>query len=127
MAIQQAYSTNDDVWLGRVVAVAGQVAAGLPAGSPPGWSRIAYRTVLSGVLRDWVDNGDTTLEGEDVATLTRFVQQAASAAGSAPSEFRDETFEVVLGALMDDWVINWGGESLEDDEVAGDDDVEGED
>ncbi|HZU16307.1 MAG TPA: hypothetical protein VFD01_06890 [Candidatus Dormibacteraeota bacterium] len=124
MAIQQAHSANDEVWLGRAVTVAGQAAAGLPAGSPPGWGRIAYRAVLSGVLRDWVDNGDTTLEGEDISTLTRFVRQAASAAGSAPAEFRDDTFEIVLGALMDDWVINWGGDSSEEDELTEDDDLE---
>ncbi len=120
MAVQQAYPADDEVWLGRAVSVAGQVVAGLPAGSPPGWSRIAYRAVLSGVLRDWVDNGEASLEDEDVAALSRFVQQAASVATMASPEFRDDTFEIVLGALMDDWVVNWSGGALGDEELTED-------
>jgi hypothetical protein len=120
MAIQQTYAANDEAWLGQMVMVASQVTAGLPAESPPGWSRIAYRTVLSGMLRDWIDNGETVLEEEDVAVLTRFVEQAAAIAGSAPPEFRDDAFEIVLRALMDDWMVNWSGESPGEEELTED-------
>jgi hypothetical protein len=77
--------------------------------------------VLAAVLRDWTENGTATLEPQDTANVHGFVRDAAEAALDAPQEHRDDAFEIVLGALLDDWILNWNtdegyGDEEEDDE-----------
>jgi hypothetical protein len=100
------------------VALADEVTNSLPPGTPMGWRRLAYRAVLRAVLRDAVENDTNGLEPDDTANLTRFVRDAAAAASLASLEHRDDAFELVLSALLEDWVDNWasGGEEDDDDE-----------
>ncbi len=107
---------DDTGYLGRTVALADQVTSNLPAGSPMAWRRLTYRAVLSAVLRDAVENDTAGLEADDAENLSRFVRDAATAASRASVEHRDDTFEIVLNALLEDWVDNWDPGDEEDDE-----------
>ena len=108
--------TDDAIDLSLLVTLAGQVTGAVPAGSPAEWRRVTYRAVLSAVLRDRVENGTGNLEEGDVASLSEFVAEAATAASSAPADHRDDAYEVVLNALLEDWVDNWGGADDDDDD-----------
>lgn len=106
---------SDDSWppdagyLARMVAAAERVANALPSDAPPAWRHTTYRSVLTAVLRDAVENETSSLEAEDTANLSRFVEDAARAARGSAADLRDDTFEIVLGALLEDWVDNWDG------------------
>ena len=108
---------DDAGYLGRMVALAGQVAATVPATSPAGWRRIAYRAVLSAVLRDAVENETTDLESEDSDNLSRFVRDASSVAQAAGPEHQDDAFEIVLNSLLEDWVDNRDSPLDDDDDL----------
>jgi len=99
--------SDDAGYLTRTVTLAERVTSVLPAGSPVSWRRLTYRAVLSAVLRDAVENDTSGLGPDDAETLGRFVRDAAGAAGMASPEHRDDAFEIVLGALLEDWVDNW--------------------
>ena len=93
------------------VALATQVTEALPAGSPPTWRRLAFRAVLASIL-------PVAVQGErpEYATsLSPFVREAAMVASSTGPEHRDDVFELVLDALLDDWVEDW---DVSDDEDA---------
>jgi hypothetical protein len=84
-----------------------KVARSLPASAPTSWQDVAYRTILAGVLRDHADNGATLLEDQDFHDLRDLMLLAADTAQSTDSGLRDQTFELVLTGLVDDWVKNW--------------------
>lgn len=107
---------DDAEYLARLVGLAGQVTESLPADSPSSWRATTYRSVLSAIVRDHIDNGTGNLQDGDVASLSEFVVEAAEAASSAPEQFRDDAYEVVLQALLEDWVDNWDGSDLDDDD-----------
>jgi hypothetical protein len=102
--------------LSTLVEVAGRAVESLPAGSPVAWRRITYRTVLAAILRDAVENGTDGLEKEDEVNLRRFVQDAATTAEPAAAEHRDDAYELVLQALLADWVDNWDSANSDDDD-----------
>ncbi len=77
--------------------------------------------MLSAVLRDAVENDTSGLDPDDADNLSRFARDAATAASRSSVEFRDDTFEIVLNALLEDWVDNWDPGDEDDDE---DDDEE---
>ena len=79
----------------------------LPATAPPSWQNIAYRHILAAILRDWSENGTTDLEEEDIHNLTTFVDLAASTATQPGLPDQETTFDVILKALLNDWVDNW--------------------
>ncbi len=101
-------------YLTGTVAAVGRIVAALPARAPSEWRRIAYRTVLSGVLRDWVEHGADELSEIDRRDLADLVRLAAQVALDAEYSHRDDTFVIVCAALIDDWVRNW---NVEDDEA----------
>jgi hypothetical protein len=105
---------DEVVDLAPMVAVAARVADAVPAGSPESWRRITFRAVLAAIIRDRVDNHTGDLEDGDVSSLDEFVEGAAAAAGKAPELYRDDAYEVLLHALLEDWVDNW--ESADDDD-----------
>jgi hypothetical protein len=115
-AADQQTWPDDTGYLGRTAAAAERVASSLPGGSPLAWRRLAYRAVLSAVLRDAVENDNRGLEPDDAENLSRFVQDAAATASSVAVEYRDDTFEIVLSALLEDWVDNWDPGDEEEDE-----------
>ena len=90
------------------VDLAARVTDALPASSPMAWRRLAFRAVLSAVVRDRVQNDTGDLEEGDESVLAGFVGDAAAAASVAPLEHRDDAFEIVLQGLLQDWVDNWG-------------------
>ena len=91
------------------LALAAKVSQALPADSPATWRRAAYRSVLASVLPGAVQG-----EGhEDADILSQYVREAAAAASTASPEHRDDAFELVLGALLDDWAEEW---DMSDDE-----------
>lgn len=105
-------------YLADITALVGRIAGALPGSAPGEWGRIAYRTILSGVLKDWVDHGTEGLSEQDADDLTALTRLAAQTALAVDYSRRDDTFIVVIGALIDDWVRNWNvsnGES-EDEE-----------
>ena len=108
-------SDHDEVVdLAPMVAVSARVADAVPAGSPDSWRRLTFRAVLAAIVRDRVDNHTGDLEEGDVSSLDEFVEGAASAAIKAPEAYRDDAYEVLLNALLEDWVDNW--ESTDDDD-----------
>jgi hypothetical protein len=110
-------SADDEVAdLTPLVAVASRVTDAVPAGSPASWRRVTFRTVLSAIVRDRVDNSTGDLEDGDVSSLSLFVRGAAAAAAQAPAEHRDDAYEVLLQALLEDWVDNWEGTDDEEEE-----------
>jgi hypothetical protein len=111
-----ASDSETSEYLAEVVAAASEAAGKLPEEAPSAWRRTAYRAVLAAILRDWAENGTATLDPQDAANVHGFVQDAAQAALAAPEEHRDDTFEVVLTALLDDWILNWNTEDAYDDE-----------
>jgi hypothetical protein len=100
---------DDPLDLSLLVSLAGRVTDAVPADSPSEWRRVTFRTVLSAIVRDHIENGTANLEDGDVASLSDFVVEAAAAASTAPDEYRDDAYEVVLDALLEDWVDNWEG------------------
>jgi hypothetical protein len=109
-------SPDDSGDLSTLVEVAGRIADSVPAGSPATWRRLTYRAVLAAVLRDAVDNGTDGLEPDDETNLRRFVQDAATAAGRAATEHQDDAYDLVLLALLADWVDNWDSSAADDDD-----------
>jgi hypothetical protein len=99
-----------------LVDVAARVTDAVPAGSPEGWRRATFRAVLAAVVRDRVDNRTGDLEDGDVSSLSEFVESAAAAASTAPAEHREDAYEILLLALLEDWVDNWEGTEEEEDE-----------
>src|SRR2546429_884706 len=112
---------DDPGYLVRTVRLADEVTRSLPAGSPMAWRRLTYRAVLSAVLRDAVENDTGAPDTEDATNLSRLVRSAAEAASQTGVEHRDDAFEIVLAALLEDWVDNWDPD--EEDE-ADDDEAE---
>jgi hypothetical protein len=110
------HSPDDSGDLATLVEVAGRITDALPAGSTMSWRKITYRGVLAAILRDAVENGTEGLEPDDEANLRRFVRDAASAAEGAPAEHQDDAYELVLQALLIDWVDNWDSSPSDDDE-----------
>ena len=88
-------------------AAVARIVGGLPGQAPSEWSRVAYRTVLAGVLRDWVENGTEGLTDQDERDLGDLARLAAGVALDADYSRRDDAFAVLIGALVDDWVRNW--------------------
>ncbi|HEY4026195.1 MAG TPA: hypothetical protein VGO86_07165 [Candidatus Dormibacteraeota bacterium] len=119
-------SPDDAGDLSTLVEVAGRIVDSVPAGSPLTWRKLTYRAVLAAVLRDAVENGTDGLEPDDETNLRRFVQDAAAAAGRATTEHSDDAYELVLQALLADWVDNWDSSSSDEDDDEDDDDVEDE-
>lgn len=97
------------------VSVAERVARSLGAIRPT-WTPIAYRLVLTAILRDWSDNGTAHLVDEDITNLEALVDVAATTAEQAGSIDKDATFEIVLQGLLVDWVENWSDGAIDDDE-----------
>jgi len=108
--------TDDAIDFAPLVALAARVTNDLPSGSPTGWRRITFRTVLSAISRDRVENDTGQLEEGDLTSLGGFVQLAARAASTAPLEYRDDAYEVLLHALLEDWVENWVGSDSDDED-----------
>jgi hypothetical protein len=108
--------SDDRVDLSVLVGLAGQVVSAMPVGSPPDWRKVTYRTVLSAIVRDHVENGTGNLQDGDVSSLSEFVREASAAAHAAPLEHRDDAYEVLLQALLEDWVDNWEGSDDDDDD-----------
>jgi hypothetical protein len=98
------------------VALAGRIVDTLPPGSPTSWRGATYRSVLTAIIRDRIENETGDLEDGDVASLSDFVRAAAEAASAAPLEHRDDAYEIVLDGLLQDWVENWN-ESDDDDDA----------
>src|SRR5262245_21310618 len=98
---------DDPGYLISTLAIADQVTRALPAGMPLGWRRTTYRAVLSAILHDAVEHSTQGLEPDDVENLSQFVQDAARASAGVSLEHRDDAYEIVLGALLEDWVENW--------------------
>ena len=119
---------DDAGYLGKTVQLADEVTRSLPAGSPMAWRRLAYRAVLSAVLRDAVENDTGALDTEDATNLSRLVRSAAEAASQTGVEHRDDAFEIVLAALLEDWVDNWDPDEEDeaDDDEAEEDDEDDE-
>src|SRR5215471_6556896 len=110
-------SDHDEVVdLAPMVAVAARVADSIPAGSPDSWRRITFRAMLGAIIRDRVDNHTGDLEEGDVSSLDEFVEAAATAALKAPEVYRDDAYEVLLNALLEDWFDNWESTDDEDDD-----------
>jgi hypothetical protein len=109
-------SPDDSGDLSTLVEVAGRIAESVPAGSPASWPRLTYRAVLAAVLRDAVENGTDGLEPDDETNLRRFVHDAATAAKRAAMEHQDDAYELVLLALLADWVDNWDSSTSDDDD-----------
>jgi hypothetical protein len=103
------------VFLAQSAETAARLSQLLPAGAPSAWSRIAYRHLLTAILRDWSENGTSELEDEDIQNLTSFVHLAAQTA-SQPLPDQEATFEVVLKSLLEDWVDNWFTDAGEEEE-----------
>lgn len=98
---------DDPAYLINTLAIADQVTSAVPAGMPLSWRRTTYRTVLSAILHDAVEHSTQALEPDDLENLSRFVRNAAKAAAAVGLEFRDDAYEIVLRALLEDWVDNW--------------------
>jgi hypothetical protein len=113
---------DDPGYLGRTVSLAGEVTNSLPPGSPMAWRRLTYRAVLQAVLRDAVENDTAGLDAEDTANLSRFVRTAAVAAAQASVEHRDDAYDIVLTALLEDWIDNWDPEEDDDEDEDEEDD-----
>ena len=113
-------AADEVVDLAPLVGVAARVADAVPAGSPQSWRRLTFRVVLSATVRDRVDNRTGDLEDGDVSSLSEFVEAAAAVAAQAPSEHRDDAYEILLQAMLVDWVDNW--EPAEEEEDDDDDD-----
>jgi glucuronate isomerase len=94
-------------YLRRTVTSVTRIAGTVPGLAPSEWGKIAYRVVLAGVLRDWVENGTDGLEEQDERDLTDLVRLSATIALDADYSRRDETFATVVAAMIDDWVRNW--------------------
>lgn len=94
-------------YLATVAATVARIVMVLPGTAPGEWARIAYRTVLSGVLRDWVEHGTSGLTDQDSQDLADLTRLAVDVALETDYGRRDDTFIIVLGALIDDWVRNW--------------------
>ncbi len=112
----ESAGSDEPMDLSSLVEVAGRVAETLPAGSPMTWRRLTYRAVLSAIARDRVENSTGDLEDGDEASLADLVRAAAQAAGRAPLEHRDDAYELVLQALLEDWVENWEGSGADDND-----------
>lgn len=84
-----------------------KAAASMPASAPSGWPAVAYRVILTGVLRDHADNGAALLEDQDFHDLRDLMRLALDSAAAVDTSLRDQTFEIVLTGLIDDWVQNW--------------------
>jgi hypothetical protein len=84
-----------------------KIAVSLPADAPSAWQSVAYRVILTGVLRDHADNGAALLDDQDFHDLRDLMRLAADSAEAVDGSLRDQTFEVVLAGLIDDWVQNW--------------------
>ena len=100
-------------YLRKTVAAVTRIAGTVPGLAPSEWGRVAYRVVLAGVLRDWVENGTDGLTEQDERDLTDLVRLSATIALDADYSRRDDTFTTVVAAMIDDWVRNW---NTEDDE-----------
>lgn len=109
-------AADEAVDLAPLVSIAARVADAVPAGSPPAWRRLTFRTVLAAIARDRVDNSTGDLEDGDVSSLSEFVAGAAAAAERAPLEFRDDAYDILLQALLEDWVDNWEPTDEEDED-----------
>jgi hypothetical protein len=110
---------NDIADYASLTALAGRIVDELPSGSPMAWREPTYRTVLSAVISDRLENDTGDLEEGDVESLAEFVRAAATAAAAAPAEFRDAAFEIVLEGLLQDWVENWNESDDEDEDEDG--------
>ncbi|HXM57247.1 MAG TPA: hypothetical protein VOB72_17740 [Candidatus Dormibacteraeota bacterium] len=107
---------EEAVDLGPLVNLASRVADAVPSGSPDGWRRVTFRAVLSAVIRDRVENETGNLEDGDVESLSEFVAAAVGGAATAPEAYRDDAYEILLQALLEDWVDNWEGTDDDDDD-----------
>ncbi|HEU5327109.1 MAG: hypothetical protein ACTHMJ_11870 [Thermomicrobiales bacterium] len=94
-------------YLRHTVAAVARIVGALPGLAPSEWNRVAYRLVLAGVLRDWVENGTDALVEQDERDLADLLRVAATVALDADYNRRDDTFAVVAAAMVDDWVQNW--------------------
>src|SRR5215471_3681938 len=109
---------DDPAYLINTLAIADQVTSAVPAGMPPGWRRTTYRAVLSAILHDAVEHSTQGLQPDDVENLSRFVRNAARAAAGVGLEYRDDAYEIVLGALLEDWVDNWSASDGDESQAA---------
>ena len=102
--------------LAPYVALTTRVTDTLPAGAPAVRRRATYRLVLSAVVHDRVENGTGELEDGDEASLVEFVNEATELAIAAPDDLRDDAYEIVLEALLKDWVDNWNESDFDEDD-----------
>jgi len=102
-----------------LVGLAGRIVDALPPGSPMAWRGPTYRALLTAVIRDRIENQTGDLEDGDAASLSDFVRAAAEAALAAPTEHRDDAYEIVLNGLLQDWVENWNESDDEDEDEDG--------
>jgi hypothetical protein len=109
---------DDPGYLINTLAIADQVTSAVPAGMPLSWRRTTYRAVLSAILHDAVEHSTQGLEPDDVENLSRFVRNAARAAAGVGLEYRDDAYEILLGALLEDWVDNWSLSGADESEAA---------
>jgi hypothetical protein len=109
---------DDPAYLINTLAIADQVTSAVPAGMPQRWRRTTYRAVLSAILHDAVEHSTQGLQPDDVENLSRFVRNAARAAASVGLEYRDDAYEIVLGALLEDWVDNWSASDDDESQAA---------
>ena len=103
-------------YLRRTVTAVTRIAGTVTSLAPSEWGQTAYRVVLAGVLRDWVENGTDSLNDQDERDLTDLVRLSATVALDADYSRRDETFATVVAAMIDDWVQNWNSDSNGEDE-----------
>jgi hypothetical protein len=86
------------------------IADSLPTSAPSAWRANAYRIILAGVLRDHADNGAALLADQDLHDLRDLMRLAVDTAEAVEAGLRDQTFELVLDGLVDDWVQNWNAD-----------------
>lgn len=110
---------DDPGYLISTLAIADQVTRAVPPGMPLSWRRTTYRAVLSAILHDAVEHSTQALEPDDVENLSRFVRHSATAVAGVGLEYRDDAYEIVLRALLEDWVDNWSLSSDDEGRAAG--------
>lgn len=102
---------DEDIEVMRNAArIATHVAGSLPADIPSSWQDIAYETLLSGILNDWVANGTSELDEEDEEDFANMVRACINIAREQEVRHRDVAFRVLLKGIMADWAENWNVE-----------------
>lgn len=102
---------KDDVEAVRAaLAHATRLSGELPIGAPAEWRDAAFEAILEGLLNDWVANGTTELEPDDLDDLSNLIRLACDTAMSADLPVRTTAFRCLIRGVMADWVENWNSD-----------------